>query len=91
MIAEAIDTAFTLGWALAVWIVLLAAVASLAVWTVVVTVACVCRAVWRGAAAALALAQRSVVPELPRTPPVAPQARTEPHAPTWARTDKDAA
>jgi hypothetical protein len=52
VIGEAVDTALTLGWALAVWIVLLAAVGTLAGWTVVVTVAWACRALWRACTAA---------------------------------------
>lgn len=86
MIAEAIDTLFTLGWALLVWIVLLAAVASLALWTVIVTVACACRAVWRGVAAALAAVQRAHAPELLPEPHKPPQAHTRP-TPAWAHTD----
>ena len=39
MIADAVDTAVTLGWALLVWIVLTAAVAVAAVYAVVVAVA----------------------------------------------------
>lgn len=38
MIAEAIDTLFTLGWALLAWIALTAAAATLALYAVVVTV-----------------------------------------------------
>lgn len=88
VIAEAIDTALTLGWALAVWIVLLAAVAGAALYAVVVTVACACRAVWRGVAAALAALQRPSGPESLPEPHEPPHART---APSWARTDKEAA
>ena len=88
---EAVDTIRALGWALVVWIVLLAVVAGVALYAVVVTVACACRAVWRGVAAALAAVQHPSAPELPRIPPVTPQRRTEPHAPSWARTDKEAA
>lgn len=38
MITEAIDTVWTLGWALLVWIVLLATVAGLIVYAVIITV-----------------------------------------------------
>lgn len=91
MIAEAFDTLFTLGWALLVWIVLLAAVASLALWTVLVTVAWACRAVWRGVAAALALVQRERTPELLPEPHKPAQARTAVSRPTWAQPDEEAA
>lgn len=88
MIAEAVDTALTLGWALLVWIVLLAATATLALWTILVTVAWACRALWRGVTAARALVQRPAVPELLRDAPAAPQA---PPRPSWAHTEQDAA
>jgi hypothetical protein len=88
VIGEAVDTALTLGWALAVWIVLLAAVGTLAGWTVVVTVAWACRGLWRGVVGVLALAQHSEAPASLPEPPVAPQA---PSRPSWARTDKEAA
>lgn len=54
MIAEAIDTVVTLGWALAVWIVLMAGMGSLALWTVVVTVAVPVNAARRAVAGACA-------------------------------------
>ena len=91
MIAEAFDTLFALGWALLVWIVLLAAVASLALWTVLVTAAWACRAVWRCVAAALAVAQRSRTPEPLPEPQKPPQARVAPSRPTWAQSEEDAA
>jgi len=91
VIAEAIDTAITLGWAFRIWMVLVAFAAGAALYAVVVGVACACRAVWRGVSAALAALQRLNAPELPRTLPVTPQARTEPHAPSWARTEQEAA
>ena len=47
MIAEAIDTVLTLGWALAVWIVLVSLTAALALHTVLVAVWWAGRAVWR--------------------------------------------
>jgi len=91
VIAEAIDTAFTLGWAFLIWLVLVAFFAGAALYAAVVTAACACRAVWRGITAALAAVQRPDAPELPRTPPVTPQARTEPHGPSWARTETEEA
>jgi hypothetical protein len=88
VIAEAVDTVLTLGWAFLVWIVLLAATVTLALWTVLVTVAWACRALWRGVAACVALVQAFRVPEPPQVSPVAPQA---PSRPSWARTDEEAA
>ncbi|NUS13454.1 MAG: hypothetical protein HOY69_18970 [Streptomyces sp.] len=88
LFVEAVDTIRALGWALVVWIVLLAAVASLALWTVVVAVACACRAVWRGVTAAIAAVQRLSAPEL------LPEAHEPPHArtaPSWAQPDEEAA
>lgn len=88
MIAEAIDTVRTLGWALFVWIVLLAVVAGVALYAVVVAVACACRAVWRGVAACVAAVQRlNALPE-PQPAPEAPQPRP---APSWARTEHEEA
>jgi hypothetical protein len=88
VIAEAVDTVITLGWALLVWIVLLAATVTLALWTVVVTVAWACRALWRGVTAVRSAVQRSAAPESPHGAPEAPQARPRP---SWAHTEQDAA
>lgn len=46
MIAEAIDTVITLGWALCVWIVLLALTVTVALYAVGVGVWCAGRTVW---------------------------------------------
>ena len=88
LFVEAVDTIRALGWALVVWIVLLAVVAGAALYAVVVGVACACRAVWRGVAAALAAVQRPAGPELLPEPHEPPHAHT---APSWARTEQDAA
>ncbi|MFF5980880.1 hypothetical protein ACFY78_18745 [Streptomyces olindensis] len=48
MIAEAIDTAITLGWAFAVWLVLLSLAAALALHAVIAIVSWTVRALWRG-------------------------------------------
>lgn len=88
MIHEAIDTAISLGWALAVWVLLLAATATAALYTVVVTAALAWLAVTRGVAAGLAAVQRSGVPELDPGAQEAADART---APSWARTDTEEA
>lgn len=57
MIAEAYDTVVTLGWALAAWIVALAAVATLALWTVAVTIAAAVRGLSRALSASVAAVQ----------------------------------
>jgi hypothetical protein len=91
VIAEAIDAAVTLGWALLVWVLLLAAVATAALYALVVAVAIACMAVRRGVAAALAALQGSRAPELLPEPQKAAESRTDAHAPSWAQPDKDAA
>lgn len=91
MIHEAIDAAVTLGWALAVWVLLLAATATAAVYAVVVTAALAWLAVTRGVAACLAAVQRGGVPESLPEPPEATDARTAAHGPSWARTDTEEA
>ena len=63
MIADAVDTAVTLGKALAVWVLLLAAAATAALYTLVVAAAVAWLAVTRGIAATLAAVQRSAAPE----------------------------
>lgn len=88
LFVEAVDTIRTLGWALAAWIVLLAVVVTLAAYTVVAAVAWPCttaRDALRGALAA----SRAV-----RALPAAQQAHNAAHArtaPSWARTEQDAA
>lgn len=89
MIHEAIDAAVTLGWALAVWVLLLAATATAAVYALVVATVLACTAVSRGCAAGLAAVQRSGVPEAGPGPEEATEARTAARGPSWARTDID--
>lgn len=48
MIADAIDTVITLGWALAAWIVLLALTAALALHALLAVLWWTLRALWRG-------------------------------------------
>lgn len=48
MIAEAIDTLFTLGWALLAWIVLTAIAATLALYSVIAIAWWTIRALWKG-------------------------------------------
>lgn len=84
MIADAVDTAVTLGWALAVAV-------TLALYTLTVTVWAAFRALQEGVTAAVSLAQHSSGRREPRTRPEAVQAPSEPHTPAWARTDEEAA
>lgn len=91
MIAEAVDAAVTLGWALAVWVLLLAATATAAVYALVVSAALAWLAVTRGIAAGLAAVQRGGAPEVQPGVQDAADARTAVRGPSWARTDKEAA
>ena len=91
MIAEAVDAAIAVGWALLVWVVLLAVAATCALYTLVVAVVCAVLAVRRGVVAVLSLVQHSSGGELVRVAPEAADARTARPAPAWARTDEEAA
>jgi len=85
VIADAVDTAFTLGWALLAWIVLTAAVAVTAVYAVVAAVAAPVNAAREALSGALAASGAlNTLREHQNTP----QALT---SPSWARTDKEAA
>ncbi|MFD4547228.1 hypothetical protein [Streptomyces sp. NPDC058466] len=86
MIAEAVDTATSIGWAIAAWIVLTAAAATLALYTVVVTAAWPCRAAAEAVTAALAASRavRALHGQPDRYRPS--QARA---APQWARGERD--
>lgn len=88
MIAEAVDAAVTLGWALLVWVLLLAFTATAALYTLVVTAALAWLAVTRGVAAGLAALQGSRAPESPPESHEPPRAHTDP---SWAQPDKEAA
>lgn len=88
MIAEAIDAAVTLGWALAVWVLLLAALATAALYALVVTVVLACMTVSRGVAAGLAAVQRGAGGEAGAGPQETADARM---GPSWARTDTEEA
>ncbi len=88
MIHEAIDAALTLGLALAVWVLLLAATATAALYTLVVAAAFAWLAVTRACAACLAAVQRGRVAE---SDPGAQETADARAVPTWARTDKEAA
>lgn len=88
VIADAVDTVFTLGWALLAWIVLTAAAAVAAVYAVVVAVAAPVNAAREalGGAVAASGALRALRP-LPE-PPGTPHALSRP---SWARTEEEAA
>ncbi|HEY5985755.1 MAG TPA: hypothetical protein VIV12_05125 [Streptosporangiaceae bacterium] len=88
MIHEAIDAAITLGIALAVWVLLLAATATAALYTLVVGAALAWLAVTRACAAALAAVQRAGVPEAGPEPQKTADGRA---VPSWARTDTEEA
>ena len=98
MIPMAIDTAFTIARALLAWLAILAAVLTVALFTTVLTGAWA----WQTVAASVKTARAwlswrqagSETPEADREGPDAPEpssAHTEPQAPSWARTDKEAA
>ena len=85
LFVEAVDTIRTLGWALAVWIVLMAIVAGLVVYALVVIAWATVRGVWRACAwlrARLAAELPPRAPEEPRDAHNAPQSRV----PSWATT-----
>jgi hypothetical protein len=95
VIAEAIDAAVSVGWALLVRVVLLlAVVATAALYTLVVAAACAVLAVRRGVVAVLSLVQHSSGPEVVRIAPEAADARPAlpvRATPAWARTEEEAA
>lgn len=91
MIAEAIAAVTALGWALAAWIVLLAAFATAALYAVVVAAAVAWLAVTRGIAAGMAAVQRCGVPVPPPGAQKAADGRTAHSRPTWAQPDEEAA
>lgn len=91
MIAEAIDAAVTVGWALLAWIVAFAVAATVAGFTLVAVPVVAWKAVTRGVAAGLAAVQRSRVPELGPGPKEPADARRAAHVPAWARTDTEEA
>jgi hypothetical protein len=95
VIAEAINTAISVGWAIVAWIVLTSAAACLALYTVVVAVWTVARTVWRVGRAVWRAVRKPQAPvsrpepasrgsRAAGTPPEPAQRRT---APSWARTD----
>ena len=96
MIAEAVDTLWTLGWAYLAWIVIVAAVATGALWTGLWLAWCAGRTTARGVKAARAALSRRLPASKPsnalrelHAAPGASEAPSRP-SPSWART-KDAA
>ncbi|MET9909737.1 hypothetical protein ABZZ74_23530 [Streptomyces sp. NPDC006476] len=88
LFVEAVDSIRTLGWALAVWIVLLAVATTLAAYTVVAAVAWPCTTARDALYAALSASQAlRALPERHAAHNAA-HART---APSWAHADKEAA
>jgi hypothetical protein len=88
LLVEAFDTVRTLGWALAVWIVLLAIATTLAGFTVVAAMAWPCNAARDALSGALAASRAARALPEHRDAHAAAYDRT---APSWARTDKEAA
>ncbi|MEY9995850.1 hypothetical protein ABIE67_007882 [Streptomyces sp. V4I8] len=89
VIAEAIDTVLTLGWALAAWIVLTALAAALALHTVIAIAWWAGRAAWRACRRLYGRLPASTPLRAVREPqvtPGAPQAPSRP-VPSWAHTD----
>jgi hypothetical protein len=94
VIAEAVDAAIAVGWALLVWVALMAVAATCALYTLVVAVGCAVLAVRRGVVAVLSLVQHSSGGEAAREAPGATGARPAlpvRATPTWARTDTEEA
>jgi hypothetical protein len=84
VIAEAIDTAVTLGWALLAWLAVLAAVATIVVLAVAAGGVWAVRAAWRASAGPWGACGRFRARFLAAHRARRPQRRT---GPRWARTD----
>ena len=91
MIAEAIDAAIRLGKALLVWVLLLAAALTAALYTLVVGAAVAWLTVTRGIAAGMAAVQRYEALVPPPGPQKAADARVAHSRPSWAQPDEEAA
>jgi hypothetical protein len=90
VIAEAIDTVLTLGWALAAWIVGLALAAALALHTVLAVVWWLGRAAFRACAGLYGRLSAVEAPnegQGPQLPSSAPRSRTRRPVPSWAHTE----
>lgn len=79
MIGEAIDAAWTLGWALLAWIVAGALVATVLLLAVTAVVGWAARAAWRGLTRALRSPQPHEGPRVQPEPDSPSGARTGPH------------
>lgn len=86
MIAEAIHTVLTLGWALAVWIVLVSLAAALALHAVIAAVAWPCMAAQEAVSGALAASRALRALPGHRDAHAASQPPSHP-VPSWAHTD----
>jgi hypothetical protein len=84
LIFGAIDTASTILNAIAIWIVAAAFVATVAIYTVILTGAVTWRAIRRGVTGAWRAAHAAPAPESIGPAP-------EPHTPAWAHREKEAA
>lgn len=84
MIAEAIDTAITIAWALAGWVIFFATVAAILALAAVATGAWGVRALWRRTAGPSWARGRLRARIHAHRRVQAPQARTAPHAPLWS-------
>jgi hypothetical protein len=88
LFVEAVDTVRTLGWALAVWIVLLAITVTLAGFTAIAAVAWPCNAARDALSGALSASRAARALLDARNAHTAAYART---APSWARTEHEEA
>jgi hypothetical protein len=84
LVGEAVDVLFTVCRALAVWIVAAAFVATVVIYTLVLTGAWAWHAVRRRSTGSLAASQ-------PADDPIPPRAAERHTGPQWARTNKEAA
>lgn len=91
MIADAVDTAFTLGWALAAWIVLTAAVGCAAVYAAVVAAWWPWHAARDALTGALAASRALRALRSHPTPQKPADARVAPSRPSWAQPEQEAA
>ena len=87
MIAEAIDTVWTLGWALLVWIILLGIVGAIVVYAVVIVAWATVRGLVRACRMLRARLRADLPPDAPREPRNTPVPAQPRRTPSWARTD----
>lgn len=91
MIAEAIDTAYSIGWAIAAWIAVAAAVVTIVLLAAAVTGVWVWRGVWRAVRRAYTAAWRAESTpcgsEAAEIAPGPAERRTARSVPSWAHTE----